>query len=260
MTVQDQFGRNVNVPDSPQRIISLVPSQTEFLADINLETNVVGITRFCVRPSDWFYSKARVGGTKDPDVDRILALKPDLILANAEENTKETVAALEHLHPVWVSDVNDLGSALQMMQMIGNLTWRHDTAKDWVDRIQERFRVLSLEPTGLKVLYLIWKGPWMAAGKDTFISSMIAEAGFENVVKGDRYPELTMEEIHRLSPDLIFLSSEPYPFSESHAHELQHLTGIPTHCVDGEMFSWYGTRLLHSATYFAELRKSLKLP
>lgn len=260
MEIIDQIGRRVNVPDDPQRIVSLVPSQSEFLADIQLGDRVVGITRFCERPRDWFYSKARVGGTKDPDLERIAALKPDLILGNFEENTKKTIHELEHRYPVWLSDVKDLSTAYAMMHDIGQMTHRQDLSQQWIANIHDQFEKHSLEKTGLRVLYLIWKDPYMAAGRDTFIHSMLKEAGFENVL-GDpksRYPKLEFEEIKALKPDLVFLSSEPYPFSEEHISEFQNYFGLRALTVDGAAFSWYGTRLLHSAKYFGELHSRIK--
>lgn len=256
MEVIDQFGRKVNVPDDPQRIISLVPSQSEYLADLNLDHRVVGITRFCERPRDWFYKKARVGGTKDPDIERIAALKPDLILGNAEENTRKSILELERLFPVWLSDVKDLESNREMMLSIGEITHRRDLSGDWSKRIDHAFSQEHLPQTGLKVLYLIWRDPWMAAGKDTFINSMIEAAGFENVITDpdSRYPVVTEEQINAWSPDLIFLSTEPYPFKNEHETELTHLFGSPAHTVDGALFSWYGSRLVHSPAYFKSLQ------
>lgn len=260
MEVIDQFGRKVNVPDDPQRIISLVPSQSEYLADLNLDHRVVGITRFCERPRDWFYKKARVGGTKDPDIERIAALKPDLILGNAEENTRKSVLELERLYPVWLSDVKDLESNRQMMLSIGEMTHRQDLSSDWTQRIDRSFKQEDLPQTGLKVLYLIWRDPWMAAGRDTFINSMIEAAGFENVISDvdSRYPVVTEEQIDEWSPDLIFLSTEPYPFKDEHEAELTRLFGSPAHTVDGALFSWYGSRLVHSPAYFKSLQLRVK--
>lgn len=255
----DQFGRKVDVPEYPHRIISLVPSQTELLADLNLGDRVVGITRFCERPRDWFYAKARVGGTKDPDVDRIAALKPDLIIGNAEENTKKSVQELEHRYPVWISDVNDLHSALSMINEIGRITQRSDSAQEWIDRISSRFDRMQVGKTGLKVLYLIWKEPWMAVGRDTFINSMIEAAGFENVLTDPtlRYPKLEEDEIRDLNPDFVFLSTEPFPFSEEHVANFKDDFQFKAHLVDGGLFSWYGTRLVHSPAYFEKLQAKL---
>lgn len=259
MKVTDQFGRTIEVPDHPLRIVSLVPSQTEMLADFKLDDYVVGITRFCERPRDWFYKKARVGGTKDVDFGRIAALRPDLIIGNAEENTKEIVQHLEPLYPVWLSDVKTLRDSLEMMRDIGQLTHRTDTAEDWIHRIATEFECISFPPSKLKVLYLIWKSPWMAAGRNTFIHHMLETAGFENCIQDvdSRYPELTESDIVDLNPDLILLSSEPFPFVEKHVDEISRAWKTPAMCVDGSMFSWYGTRLIHAPQYFKELHTEI---
>lgn len=260
MNLTDQFGRNVEVPNDPQRIISLVPSQTELLADLHLDSRVVGITRFCDRPREWFYRKARVGGTKDVDIERISALKPDLIIGNAEENTKPIISKLEQLYPVWISDVKTLEQAYEMMEQIGFITTRTDSAQDWVVRIQEQFEQFHQPKTGDRVLYLIWQDPWMAVGRDTFIHDMIEKAGFENcIVEPDsRYPTLTEIQIAEYQPDWVFLSSEPYPFNEKHLGEFEQNLHLKAKLVDGGMFSWYGTRLFHSPSYFAQLRRELQ--
>lgn len=260
-TVKDQFGRTIDIPEHPERIISLVPSQTEFLADLGLDDRVVGITRFCERPADWFYKKARVGGTKDPDTSRIAGLKPDLILGNAEENTKKSIHELEVQYPVWISDVSTLDEALEMMLEIGRLTYREDTARDWVHRIQKRFEEYNSPSKKLRVLYLIWKNPWMAAGRANFINDMLVKAGFENVISDpeSRYPSLTSSDIIDLNPDVIFLSSEPFPFNDKHVDEVQKEFKSNALIVDGAAFSWYGTRLLHSPSHFEEIKAKLGL-
>lgn len=260
MELIDQFGRKVNVPDNPQRIVSLVPSQTEYLADLNLDDRVVGITRFCEHPKEWFYRKARVGGTKDPNIERIAALKPDLIIGNAEENTRKSIMELERFCAVWLSDVKDLSSNREMMLQIGRMTYRSDLSLEWVNRIDTAFDAYRKVNTGIKVLYLIWRDPWMAAGRDTFIHSMIEEAGFINAIEepSSRYPALSDEEIRAINPDLLFLSTEPYPFKDEHTHELRDLFGKKAITVDGSLFSWYGSRLVHSPAYFDELRRQLQ--
>lgn len=261
MEVLDQLGRIVEVPEDPQRIISLVPSQTELLADLHLDSRVVGITRFCERPMEWFYHKARIGGTKDIDLERINALKPDLIIGNFEENTREAVHALEHLYPVWISDVKDFPDALKMIREIGNLTARQDTAKHLAENIERAFKELPIHKSRPRVLYLIWKDPFMAVARNTFIHSMLEMAGFENALneKYERYPALTEEEISSLQPDFIFLSTEPYPFKMEHAEDFTEKFQIRTQLVDGVSFSWFGSRLLHSPIYFTKLRKELQL-
>lgn len=254
--VTDQLGRAVHIPKFPQRIISLVPSQTELLFDLGLGERVVGITKFCVHPEEWFRNKTRIGGTKKLHLEAVHELHPDLIIANKEENNREDIERLETDYPVWVSDVNDLSSALEMIASVGAIT---DTdSSDLFNEINHGFSELKpLNPTK-RVLYLIWNKPYMAAGSDTFINDMLQRCGFENVVGKTRYPELTEKDIIELNPEMVLLSSEPFPFREKHIHELQTLLPQATiKLVDGEMFSWYGSRLKYAPTYFTGLLESM---
>jgi len=252
----DQMGRTVDVPASPQRIISLVPSQTELLYDLGLGERVVGITKFCVHPETWFKTKHRVGGTKKVDLDKVRALKPDLIIGNKEENERKDIQALEKDFPVWMSDVRDLPGALDMIQRIGELTGTNAKSVGLVQRMEEAFgSVVPLDPP-LTVAYLIWREPFMVAGHGTFVNDMLKRCGLQNVFdEGDaRYPEITPQELAESDPDLILLSSEPYPFKEKHIQELNMICpGTPVHLVDGELFSWYGSRLLKAPAYFSGL-------
>ena len=257
----DQLGRTVKLPNyPPERIVSLVPSQTELLADLGLADRVVGITKFCVHPVAWRQEKTVVGGTKKLHLERIRALQPDLIIANQEENDREQVLELAAEFPVWVSQVVDLSTANDMITAIGAMTGTNATAGTLVHQIEKSFASLA-EFTPVRALYLIWRKPYMASGGDTFISSMLDEAGFKNVT-GDqlRYPSLTAEQIQALSPEVILLSSEPFPFRERHIAELSALCpNAAVRLVDDEMFSWYGSRLLRSAAYFRNLRTELKM-
>jgi ABC-type Fe3+-hydroxamate transport system substrate-binding protein len=244
----------------PKRIVSLVPSQTELLFDLGLDEETVGITKFCVHPEEWFRSKTRVGGTKTINIHKIAELQPDLIIANKEENVKEQIEALNSIAPVWVSDIHNLEDALEMIQTIGKLTDRYEKAEIIAKLIQHRFDHLNESvKKKLNTLYLIWRKPWMSIGTDTFIHHIMHRAGLENVCKEhNRYPELTNEEIVQLNPALVLLSSEPYPFKEKHIEELQQLLpDAKIMLADGEMFSWYGSRLLHTPTYLAELLQNI---
>lgn len=253
---RDQIGRMVVIPKGPQRIVSLVPSQTELLFDLGLNDRVAGITKFCIHPEDWFRNKARVGGTKQLHLDTIESLQPDLIIANKEENNREDIERLEKQFPVWVSDVNDLESAIVMIREIGKITGVEST--DLLQKIRSEFDKIKPTSVNRRVLYLIWKKPYMAAGSDTFVNDMLRRCGLENVVSGLRYPELTESEIADLKPDLIFLSSEPFPFGPTHMRDLQgFLPNTEVILVDGEMFSWYGSRLKLAAKYLNELTRSI---
>lgn len=249
----DQMGRAFFCPEKPKRIISLVPSQTELLHYLGLEKEVVGITKFCIHPEDWFQNKKRIGGTKNINIEVINALEPDLIIGNKEENTKENIELLTKSYPVWMSDINTLEDALQMILEIGNITQTTTKAETLVNQIKSRITTKVNQPLQ-KAIYLIWKDPYMTVGKNTFINDMLRYAGFENIILDDRYPEITVEKIKQLNPEYLLLSSEPYPFKEEHiiilSKELPH---TKVKIVDGEMFSWYGSRLLQSFEYFKNL-------
>lgn len=252
----DQTGSVVTVNFPPTRIISLVPSQTELLADLGLDASVVGITKFCIHPSEWRAIRSVVGGTKKFNYDIIRSLNPDLIIGNKEENYKEGIEILKSRFPVWMSDIVSLESALQMIQSIGAITGRVEKAHDIYSSIEKAFQTLG-KFRSASVLYLIWKNPWMAAGQRTFINTMLGRIGLVNAVEHDRYPELDALAIKALDPEYIFLSSEPYPFRNEHIAELLEVCPHATvTLVDGEMFSWYGSRLLHAPDYFNGLKLS----
>jgi ABC-type Fe3+-hydroxamate transport system substrate-binding protein len=249
----DQTGKTVLLSGIPQRIISLVPSQTELLADLGLDETVIGITKFCIHPASWFRSKTRIGGTKTLQTGRIRELQPDLIIANKEENIREQVEELAASFPVWISDINTLEDALSMIREVGRMTSTEATAATIITRIRHSFAALPSPASPRKAAYLIWKDPYMTVGHDTFIHSMLNAAGFENVFADNtRYPVVDIPAIQRSGCSYLLLSSEPYPFKEKHIAELQSaLPGVKIMLVDGEMFSWYGSRLLYAAEYFA---------
>ncbi|TNE55098.1 MAG: cobalamin-binding protein [Bacteroidetes bacterium] len=259
--IQDQMGREVSLKGPVKRVVSIVPSQTEFLYDLGLEEEVVGITKFCIHPESWYRSKTRVGGTKKLDFEKIRALNPDLIIGNKEENTQEEIELLEKEFPLWMSDIVSLEDALQMMTCLGEILDRKSMADHLVSKIRSAFEGLSLGDLGEgrmpSVLYLIWNKPMMAAGEGTFIHEMIQRAGFENVLEGkNRYPVI---EEGACEPDYVFLSTEPYPFGEKDLEEMkQFFPKASIHLVDGEMFSWYGSRLMKTADYFRRLKSELK--
>ena len=254
MVCIDQVGNNVTTYNgTPERIISLVPSQTELLADLGLEQQVVGITKFCIYPPSWRKTKTIIGGTKNFYFDTIHSLKPDLIIGNKEENYQEGIVTLQETHPVWLSDIVTLEDARQMIVAIGALTARQQAAADIVDRISTSFATLRPLPPK-RVAYLIWRDPWMAAGAGTFIDSMLTGLGLINAVQQQRYPTLKLAALVALKADYILLSSEPYPFQEKHIAELRQLCPTtPCILVDGEMFSWYGSRLIQAPAYFNSL-------
>lgn len=249
----DQLGNSLEINHTPSRIISLVPSQTEFLYDLGLDDAVCGITKFCVHPESWYKSKTRVGGTKELKLDVIQSLNPDLIIANKEENTKAQIEELAAQFPVWVSDVNTLDDAYDMMLEIGRITGKGERAQDIVSEVIRGFDQVQTSPA-TRILYLIWKDPYIGVAANTFINSVLEEAGFENVLAPEtRYPQLD-KDLRYLNPEVVLLPNEPYPFNEKHKAALSLiLPEAKVVLADGELLSWYGSRLTQTPAYLNRL-------
>jgi len=243
----------------PGRIISLVPSQTELLYYLGAGGNVVGITKFCVHPKRWKTTKTIVGGTKNIHVKKIKELNPDLIIANKEENVQEQIEELANDFNVWVTDVHDLKSALQMISDIGQLINKPVEAFNLAEKINKNFTGLLKSQQKINTAYLIWRNPYMSVGGDTFINDMLCHCGLQNIFADKkRYPVITVDEIIKHQCQLVLLSSEPYPFKQHHINELQlQLPGVKIMLADGEMFSWYGSRLLYAIDYFKKISSTI---
>jgi len=255
LQIKDHTGNFLCLTSPPQRIVSLVPSQTELLHSLGLNEQVVGITKFCIHPDEWCRSKVRIGGTKNIDIERVRSLMPDLIIANKEENVKEQVEILKKDYPVFTTDVKNLTDALAMIGDIGTITFRSEESNEICSQITNAFSTIPYHLSKKRVLYLIWKKPYMAAGGDTFISDMLKKAGFINVLLDqNRYPSITSDQIRELNPEIMLLSSEPYPFTHKHMNELK--SEFPFSEIilaDGTFFSWYGSRLQFAPAYFSIL-------
>ena len=263
-TVIDQLGNEVTFNYPPKRIVSIVPSQTELLFDLGLDDEVVGITKFCIHPIEKFAAKTKVGGTKKLLIEKIRDLQPDLIIGNKEENTQSEVELLMQEFPVWMSDINNLEQSMVTITQIGELVNREPEAAYLNYLINAGFtdlQALAVEKNiNQTVAYLIWKDPYMFAGRNTFIDDILRKIGLQNVIQQSRYPEIELFRLQTLNPKLIFLSSEPYPFKQKHIDEIQ--SALPTAkvmLVDGEMFSWYGSRLVKAINYLFHLQQVLKL-
>jgi len=254
----DQLNRAIILHGLPKRIISTVPSQTELLFYLGLDEEIAGVTKFCIHPRDKIKNKVKIGGTKQLNIQLIRELKPDLIIANKEENERSQVEELSSICPVWISDINDLAGALAMIESVGEITGRKNEAIELITAINLSFNKLSRKETNLSVAYLIWRRPYMVAGANTYIDNMITLCGFTNVFDSGRYPEIDEAMLLDVNPDVVMLSSEPYPFGAKHMEGIQAiLPDAKIILVDGEMFSWYGSRLLQSAEYFESLIKLL---
>jgi iron complex transport system substrate-binding protein len=262
----DQTGYTIALSATPKRIVSLVPSQTELLFDLGLEESLIGITKFCVHPYHLKSTKTIVGGTKQVKYDKIRELQPDIIICNKEENTEEIVNALRETAPVWTSDIITVQDSLDMIATFGQIFSVRTKAQQWIDRITHElsdFKRFMQGREQLKASYLIWKNPYMAAGGDTFINEMLKLNNFTNIYESrGRYPEIIIQKMRiQGDPDVVFLSSEPYPFKEEDAFEVGRFTHhAKTVFVDGEMFSWYGSRMVKAFAYFKQLQMRLEEP
>lgn len=260
----DQVGREHSFFSSPKRIISLVPSLTELLCDLGQEDKIVGVTKFCVHPYYLRQKKMVIGGTKKVKVDKIRELQPDVIIANKEENTLEIVRELESICPVWVTDIVTIEDTLKTINDFGQLFACRIEAQKWIGKIEfalADFNRFMADRGWQKASYLIWKNPYMAAGENTFVNEMLRLNKFKNIYVGNpktpgRYPEIIIQKMRiQGDPDLVFLSSEPYPFKDEDAFEIGRFTHhAKTVFVDGEMFSWYGSRLVKAFEYFKKLQ------
>jgi ABC-type Fe3+-hydroxamate transport system substrate-binding protein len=238
------------------RIVSLCPSLTELVFDLGRGDELVGRTRFCVHPVGRVDAIERVGGTKNPKVERIIELAPDVVLLNEEENRREDAEALRTagiaLHTSFPRDALDTAA---MVRSIGQVLDAAGAAERIAADIEARTARVRKEAAGraaqgvapVRWTYLIWRRPYMAVSGDTFVSALLDQAGGENVFARceDRYPSVTPEELAAADPALVLLSTEPFPFTEAHADELAAATGLPRErfrVVDGELLSWHGSR------------------
>ncbi|MEJ2901558.1 helical backbone metal receptor [Pedobacter panaciterrae] len=258
----DQLNREILINYPPKRIVSLVPSQTELLLELGLDQEIIGLTKFCIHPIEKFAERTKIGGTKKLNIQLIRDLNPDLIIGNKEENEQSQIEELMEDYPVWMSDIYTLEDAKKTIAQIGELVDRQPEASYLNHLISAGFNDLQTlavqNGINKKVAYLIWKKPYMLAGRDTFIDNILALNGLSNVIKEKRYPEIELNELAKLKPDLIFLSSEPYPFKEAHLEEIRAVVPeAKVMLVDGEMFSWYGSRLVKAVQYLFQLQKEL---
>ncbi|MDI3527997.1 MAG: hypothetical protein PWR03_2181 [Tenuifilum sp.] len=255
--VIDDLGREVFFSFPPQRIVSLVPSITELLFDLGLDDKIVGVTSYCIHPKQ-AKSKVIVGGTKNVDASLIRRLKPDLILAEKSENQKENVLDVAAECSVYTFDISGFDDAIKMIQTVGILTSTTEQANEISKKVTSQFRNLGTARTSKTVFYPVWKNPYITINASTFISSMLKFCGLKNIFDGydKSYPVVDLSEVINHNPDIILLPSEPYEFSQDDMAELKSLfPNSKLFLVDGEMFAWYGSRMLKAVDYFSELIK-----
>ena len=257
----DQIDIKHFIKEIPKRIISLVPSQTELLYDLGLESTIIGITKFCVHPEHFLKEKKKIGGTKNPDFDKIRALNPDIIICNKEENTKEIIEECSKICATWTTNIITIEDNFQMIQDFGQIFNQENKSIELTDNLSfalADFRQFIKDKPVKKVAYFIWKNPFMVVGSNNYINEILRLNKFENIFENNnfelnRYPEIQIETLEKEKLDLIFLSSEPYPFKEKDFTDIQKFTNAKIKIVDGEMFSWHGSRLLLALDYFRYL-------
>ncbi len=260
----DQIGRKIDISKPVKKIVSLVPSLTELIVYLGLEAELVGLTKFCVHPEDLKKSKKIVGGTKKVNIQKIHDLNPDIILCNKEENTLEMVMDLEKFAQVHVSNVITFEDSLELITEYGLLFNKEENATELVSELSQKKKSFqhNISETKLKVGYFIWREPWMVVGANTFINSMIELNGWKNcfIKEEGRYPEININNLKGLDLDLILLSSEPFPFKQKHIAEISNYSKARIEIVNGEFFSWYGSRSLLTFDYFEKFQNYLSIP
>jgi ABC-type Fe3+-hydroxamate transport system substrate-binding protein len=262
--VVDCRGVEIRFAAVPRRIVSLVPSHTESLFAMGAGERVVGVTEYCVHPEPALRGVPRVGGTKTPDLDAIAELRPELVIANREENRRIDVERLEAAgFAVWVSYARGVEEAIGEIETLGALCDADEAAGRLAARCRgalERARARAPR-AAVRYLALIWKDPYMAVGPDTFAHHLLATCGGENPLPrgaARRYPRIELGEIEALDPEVILLPTEPYRFRE---HEREPFLELDcraarsgrVHVVEGELLSWYGPRIPRALATFGEL-------
>jgi ABC-type Fe3+-hydroxamate transport system substrate-binding protein len=244
------------------RIVSLCPSLTELVFDLGHGAELVGITDYCVHPAERVGALEKVGGTKTPDVARIVELAPDLVLLNEEENRLEDAEALAEAgvtcHTSMPRTAEETAAMVRSIgEALGAAAAAEEIARDIEGRAARVRRAASAAPS-VRFAYLIWHKPWMSVNRETFAHALLSQAGGVNVFgeRAARYPQVTLEELAAARPDLVLLGSEPFPFHERHADELARATGLARAAIrlaDGEYLSWHGSRTPDGIDYAAEL-------
>lgn len=265
MEFLDEVSRTVSLPTAPRRIVCLVPSITETLFALGLGDAIVGVTEYCTHPPDEITRVAKVGGTKDPHIENIVQLAPDLVIVNDEENRQEDFTALtERGLPVYVTAPRTVADGIAMIERLGPVLDCQTASDEMVERLRTLYdqvvAVVAAFPR-LRVFCPIWRKPWMTFNADTYADDMLWCCGAENVVrtKPERYFSTTLEDIAALEPEVIVLPSEPYPFTSKHFVHLKELVDTPAgrgghfYCIDGMALCWYGPRIADGLTELSRL-------
>ena len=248
--MKDLLGRTFTFPTPPTRVVSLVPSLTETLFDLGAGDAVAGITDFCIFPEG--LDRPRVGGTKNPRIDEIRALAPDLVYMNLEENVERHAKQIEAFAPVFVTEPKTVDDVAELITTLGAIHQCGERAQELTDTLADERGAVAAFTFAVP----IWKKPWMWCGGDTYVSNLVQSIGGRNVLRDrDRYPSLTLDEVLALRPDVVFLPDEPYLFTSADAAEIRGPRVIGP--FPGHLFTWHGTRTILGLRF---LRSSTLLP
>jgi len=254
--VIDQLNRKIEINNNLNNIISLVPSLTELLFFLKMDEQVKGITNFCVHPSDKLSDKVIVGSPLHVDYEKIEQINPDIIIAGKSENNKNNIEKIAEKYPVWVSDVRSIEDACKMIEKIGMICNQSDLSYNITKNISVGFDSLA-DKTKIKVCYLVWEKPFMVAGNNNYINDILKKTGLINVFEHkEGYAKVTAKEMQECQADFVLLPSEPYKFDNSHISTYKNLINKATVLlVDGQLFSWYGNRMLLAINYLKNMKK-----
>lgn len=259
--ITDILGREIAVTTPPQRIVSLVPSLTEYLCAIGAADRLVGVTDFCTEPAEVVANIPKVRGTKNPHREQIHELRPDLILAAKEENRKQDVQWFEQANiPVFVTDICRVDDAIPQLAQVAGLVEAADMATPLLNNIQQHLTSLQqelLDRPRKRFLTFIWREPWMVVGGDTYAHDLLTRCGGENLALHfeGRYPRATLEDFLACNPDVIFLPDEPYVFTKKDLDAFIPFTTVPAvqsshiHLCDGKLLTWYGPRMIEAIAF-----------
>jgi ABC-type Fe3+-hydroxamate transport system substrate-binding protein len=235
--IRDVLGNAFTFARPPRRVVSLVPSLTETLFDLGAGQSVVAVTDFCIFPPG--LALPRAGGTKNPRVDEIRGLAPDLVHMNLEENLRHHAEAVALFAPVFVSEPKSVEDVITLIELLGAIHDRRARATELANAL--RATLASMPRRAFTFACPIWKNPWMWCGGDTYVSRLVEAAGGANVLADRRrYPQIAIEEVLALGPDIVFLPDEPYLFTRDDADAIRGPRVIGP--FPGHLFTWHGTR------------------
>lgn len=265
MSYVDALGRTLEVKSPPRRIVSLVPSLTEALFVLGVGEAVVGVSDFCVEPREAVAAKTKVGGTKALDVARVLSLRPDLVVASAEENRREDIRALVQAGlPVFVTLPTTVAGAIDLLEQLAGMTGAVEAGARVVAEARETLAGVEAANEGrqpVRTFCPIWRNPWMTIGPDTYMHDFVTVCGGDNVfgLRHERYPRVQLSEMAERDPEVVLLPDEPYRFEFKHVSEISAFREVSAvrdgriYLLEGKHLCWYGPRIAGSLRYVSGL-------